>query len=112
MTGREGYSNGKDLESGNICKVQEIWGDFRPEDMKKALAEISEHTQHLVKLDTIANHLMGVATGKKQVPLSVFMVVVFTFCMIGLLVFVGDRGIKINSAGLEIVPAAEGATRR
>lgn len=76
--------------------------------MEDVLAQISDHTHHLSKLDkldVIANGLMGPATGRKQVPLTVA-VIMLSFLGTALLVVLvanTQKTIRLNwSDGLVI----------
>lgn len=76
--------------------------------MEDVLAQISDHTHHLSKLDkldVIANGLMGPATGRKQVPISVVMIMLSFLGTALLVVLVANtqKTIKLNwSEGLVI----------
>ena len=76
--------------------------------MEDVLAQISDHIHHLSnldKLDVIANGLMGPATGRKQVPISVVMIMLSFLGTALLVVLVANtqKTIKLNwSEGLVI----------
>jgi len=96
--------NGEDT----ICKVYHQWDEHREDfilvrnkvdTMHEALTNLKEHTQHLEKLDSISiaivdmrDTLIGAATGRDQLPLTVGMTVIKTLTLVimGLVFVIGS----------------------
>lgn len=70
---------------------------------------LSEHAKHLSNLEKIAtaiydikNQAFDAAVGKKQVPISVFLIVLFTMCLLFVLRELGARDFKVTPTSMEI----------
>ena len=85
--------------STNVSETKEVM---------KRLGENSENLKSLPeiceKMSSIHTDLLAAATGRRQVPIAVFIIVVLVFSLIPLIDRLGDRGLglKVHSGGVEI----------
>lgn len=73
------------------------------EDLEISLQEVAHHAKSmdgtLKEMKDVARELIGIATGKKHVPLSVFFIVIFALCAFMLI----DK-LSTNKADIDLTP--------
>lgn len=120
------FKNGKSQISDNhyegeaTCPLHEEWDKYskeakgtilKIEEMHQDIRELVGHAKHLEKLDDISKtlvsmnkNLIGPATGRKQVPISVFILVMFIMGAVFILdkAFTTQQEVSIGATSLDI----------
>lgn len=101
-----------------FCAVGEGWEEhreeqkrslFQLEQMNQAIGTLAENTQYLKQLDTISETLLSAATGRKQVPLSVAMILFGLMGVVLMIVVIANtkKTIEVGWDRIKIESGAE-----